>query len=162
MSLLTAREQESLERAFHDMRFYPDKVIDWVRNHLTPEDVFPTDDLQSWAWDNGFTADDELKNMEPNTKPKLIQLPNGTWLDPRAISSVSYHPSKPSESWSIGEGGTKYRSPALSDRVVVIHHRTQDGVFTTQGLHEIIDFSSPQEATAARDDIARQVNEARG
>lgn len=34
-----------------------DKAIEWIRDNMDPEDVFPEDHLAQWAFKNGFEED---------------------------------------------------------------------------------------------------------
>jgi len=49
-----------------------DQAIEWIKNNLTPEDVFDEEDLIEWAEDNGFyqTTEEEIleEDLEDNWK----------------------------------------------------------------------------------------------
>ena len=36
-----------------------DDAIDWIKMNLTPEEVFNENDLEDWAYENGFTKDED-------------------------------------------------------------------------------------------------------
>lgn len=35
-------------------------AIDWINNHMVPEDVFNTEDLENWAVCKGYVRDGEF------------------------------------------------------------------------------------------------------
>jgi len=36
-----------------------EEAIDWISDHMNPEDVFSSDDLERWATDNGMVKEEE-------------------------------------------------------------------------------------------------------
>ena len=36
-----------------------ESAIDWIQDHLSPEDVFPEKDLKKWADENGYVEEEE-------------------------------------------------------------------------------------------------------
>lgn len=41
-----------------DTSFLLDESIDWIKNNLSPEDVFDRIQLEDWANNNGFVLED--------------------------------------------------------------------------------------------------------
>lgn len=39
-----------------------DDAIEWIRENLNPEDVFPAKELDSWAEDNGYILKKDVEN----------------------------------------------------------------------------------------------------
>ena len=35
-----------------------DEIIEWVKNNLTPEEIYDKDVLEEWALDNGFVEEE--------------------------------------------------------------------------------------------------------
>lgn len=35
-----------------------DDAVNWISNHLSPDEVFDSTDLENWAEDNGYTREE--------------------------------------------------------------------------------------------------------
>jgi len=47
--------------AYEDKKFgaeFLDQIVEWISDNLEPEDVFSAEQLQEWARDNGYVAED--------------------------------------------------------------------------------------------------------
>ena len=59
-----------------------DKIAEWVKDNLAPEDVFDTDLLEDWAFDNGFKS---VKDIDVNEYGAL-----GEWALNNGFVYVGY------------------------------------------------------------------------
>lgn len=51
-----SRFGRQVEEVFTDNIFsdFLEPIVDWITDHLAPEDVFSEDQLEEWAEENGF------------------------------------------------------------------------------------------------------------
>lgn len=61
------KKESDLLRTILESGFYV-RLIDWIRDNESPEDVFNEDQLDTWATNNGYEKPGEFRHHSWNVK----------------------------------------------------------------------------------------------